>query len=34
MWKEDCMNLIRRIAIAIGTLTALVLAGGAHYKLH
>jgi hypothetical protein len=27
------MNLVRRIAIAVGSLLALALAGGAHYKL-
>jgi hypothetical protein len=30
--REGIMKLITRIAVAIGSLMALVLAGGAHWK--
>lgn len=31
--REVAMNLARRLAVAVGALLALVLAGGAHLKL-
>ncbi len=31
--KEGHMSLVKRIAIAVGSLLALALAGGAHWKI-
>ena len=31
-WKEEHMRLIKRIAISVGSLLALAVAGGAHFK--
>ena len=31
--KEKRMRLAKRIAIALGSLAAIMLAGGAHYRL-
>jgi hypothetical protein len=33
MRKEQRMRMAKRIAIALGSLVAIMLAGGAHYKL-
>lgn len=33
MRKEKRMRLAKRIAIALGSLVAIMLAGGAHYRL-
>jgi hypothetical protein len=32
VWKEEHMRLIKRIAISVGSLLALAVAGGAHFK--
>jgi hypothetical protein len=33
MRKEERMRLAKRIAIALGSLLAIMLAGGAHYRM-